>query len=116
MEQRQMTYSQTEPVLLDDEQVRNYITDGYIKLDYSVPAEVHEAIAVKLDRMLELGPNLGNNVLPHAPEFRHILNAPEVRGALLSLLGSDYIEHPHRYCHNTAPFDEPPEDIAAAVG
>ena len=116
MEQRQMTYSQTKPVLLNDDQMRNYITDGYIKLDYSVPAEVHEAIAVKLDRMLELGPNLGNNVLPHAPEFRHILNAPEVRGALVSLLGSDYIEHPHRYCHNMAPFDKPPEDIAAAVG
>jgi HEAT repeat protein len=111
-----MTYCKTEPVLLDDEQVRSYITDGHIKLDYSVPAEIHEAIAVKLDRMLELGPNLGNNVLPHAPEFRHILNAPEVRGALISLLGSDYIEHPHRYCHNMAPVEDTPDDIVAAVG
>ena len=52
-----------------------------------MPAEVHEAIAVKLDRMHELGPNLGNNLLPHTPEFRHVLNCPEVRGALRSLLG-----------------------------
>ncbi len=111
-----MPSSRNEAVLLDDEQMRSYIANGYIKIDLSVPAEVHEAIAVKLDRMLELGPNLGNNLLPHTPEFRHVLNSPEVRGALSSLLGPDYIEHPHRYCHNMAPLDEAPEDIAAAVG
>ena len=112
-----MPSTRAEPFLLDDEQVRSYIANGYIRIDLpSVPAEVHEAIAVKLDRMLELGPNLGNNLLPHTPEFRHVLNSPEVRGALSSLLGPDYIEHPHRYCHNMAPFDEAPEDLAEAVG
>ena len=111
-----MPRTQMEPVLLDDEQVRGYIANGYIKIDLSLPGEFHEAIASKLDLMLELGPNLGNNVLPHAPEFRHVLNAPEVRGALISLLGEDYIEHPHRYCHNIAPVDEMPEDMEAAVG
>ena len=71
-----------EPVRLTDEQVRAYITDGYLKIETpSVGSEVHAAIARKLDRMLELGPNLGNNVLPHAPEFRHVLHCPEVRGA-----------------------------------
>ena len=111
-----MPRTQMEPVLLDDEQVRGYIANGYIKIDLSLPGEFHEAIASKLDLMLELSPNLGNNVLPHAPEFRHVLNAPEVRGALISLLGEDYIEHPHRYCHNIAPVDEMPEDMEAAVG
>lgn len=111
-----MPRTQIEPVLLDDEQVRGYIANGYIKIDLSLPGEFHEAIASKLDLMLELGPNLGNNVLPHAPEFRHVLNAPEVRGALISLLGEDYIEHPHRYCHNIAPVDEMPEDMEAVVG
>ena len=112
-----MPSTRAEPFLLDDEQVRSYIANGYLRIDLpSVPAEVHEAIAVKLDRMLELGPNLGNNLLPHTPEFRHVLNSPEVRGALSSLLGPDYIEHPHRYCHDMAPFDEAPEDLAEAVG
>ena len=112
-----MPSTRAEPFLLDDEQMRSYIANGYLRIDLpSVPAEVHEAIAVKLDRMLELGPNLGNNLLPHTPEFRHVLNSPEVRGALSSLLGPDYIEHPHRYCHNMAPFDEAPEDLAEAVG
>ena len=105
------------PELLTDEQLRAYIANGYIKIETpSVPAQVHAAIAGKLDRMLELGPNLGNNVLPHTPEFRHVLNCPEVRGALTSLLGEDYIEHPHRYCHNSSPAQEKPEDMVAAVG
>ena len=106
-----------EPVLLTDEQVRAFIANGYIKIETpSVPESVHAAIAGKLDRMLELGPNLGNNVVPHTPEFRHVLNCPEVRGALISLLGEDYIEHPHRYCHNSSPAEEKPEDMVAAVG
>jgi HEAT repeat protein len=105
----------TEPVLLNDEQVREYIANGYVKIELSLPGEIHEAIARKLDLMVERGPNLGNNVLPHAPEFRHVLNAPEVRGALISLLGQDYMEYPHRYNHNQAPANPVPEDIAGAV-
>ena len=103
------------PVLLDDEQVREYIANGYVRIETSVAPEVHATIAHKLDEMIAQGPNLGNNVLPRVPEFRHVLHSPEVRGALISLLGEDYIEHPHRYCHDSKPKDEKPEDIAAAV-
>ena len=80
------THKKAAPILLDDEQVREYIANGYVKVDLSLPGEIHEAIARKLDLMLERGPNLGNNLLPHAPEFRHVLNAPQVHGALISLL------------------------------
>ena len=31
--------------------------------------------------------------------MRHVLQSPEVHGALLTLLGAGYLEHPHRYCH-----------------
>ena len=110
-----MTESNRTPVLLNDEQVRQFIANGYIKIDYTVPAEVHAAIARKLDQMVASGPNLGNNVLPQVPEFRHVLNNLEVRGALISLLGEDYIEHPHRYCHDSKPREEKPDDIAAVV-
>ncbi|NKB66679.1 MAG: hypothetical protein GKR89_06425 [Candidatus Latescibacteria bacterium] len=103
------------PVLLNDEQVRQFIANGYIKIDYAVPPQVHATIARKLDQMVASGPNLGNNVLPQVPEFRHVLNSPEVRGALISLLGEDYIEHPHRYCHDSKPKKEKPTDIAATV-
>ena len=104
------------PCLLDDEQIREFIANGYIKIELTLPGEIHEAIAPKLDLILDRGPNLGNNVLPHAPEFRHVLNAPEVRGALISLLGEDYIEYPHRFCHHTVRAAEVLEDISAEVG
>ena len=40
-----MTESNRAPVLLNDEQVRQFIANGYIKIDYTVPAEVHATIA-----------------------------------------------------------------------
>ena len=95
------------PVLLTDEQMRQYIVDGYIMLEPSVPDELHETIRQKLADVLEAGINPGNNVLPRVPEMRHILNSPEVRGALISALGEGYIEHPHRYCHHLAPVTDP---------
>ena len=110
-----MTETKRAPVLLNDEQVGQYIANGYIKIDYDVPGEVHATIARKLDEMVTSGPNLGNNVLPQVPEFRHVLNSPEVHGALISLLGDDYLQHPHRYCHDSKPKEEKPDDIAAAV-
>jgi HEAT repeat protein len=96
-----------DPVFLNDEQVREFIVNGYVTLKPSVPDELHETICSKLTASLAQGFNPGNNVLPRVPEMRHILNSPEVRGALISVLGEDYIEHPHRYCHHLAPAVEP---------
>ena len=110
-----MTETKRTPVLLNDEQVRQYIANGYVEIDYDVPREVHATIARKLDEMVASGPNLGNNVLPQVPEFRHVLNSPEVHGALISLLGDDYLQHPHRYCHDSKPKEEKPDDLVAAV-
>ena len=95
------------PLLLTDEQMRQYIVDGYVMLEPSVPDELHETIRRRLTEVLEVGSNPGNNVLPRVPEMRHILNSPEVRGALISALGEGYIEHPHRYCHHLAPVTDP---------
>ena len=97
----------THPILLNDEQIREFIVNGYIVLQPSVPESLHEIICAKLTKVLGEGTNPGNNVLPRVPEMRHILNSPEVQGALISLLGEDYIEHPHRYCHHLGPAPEP---------
>lgn len=100
------------PLLLTDEQMRQYIVDGYIMLEPSVPDELHQTIRRKLADVLDVGSNPGNNVLPRVPEMRHILNSPEVRGALISALGEGYIEHPHRYCHHLAPVTDPDPEPA----
>lgn len=92
--------SDKEAILLSDEQMRQFIVDGYLEFTPSVPEGIHQTIYQKLCDTLDRGANPGNNVLPQVPEMRHILNSPEVRGALISVLGQGYIEHPHRYCHH----------------
>ena len=95
------------PILLSDEQVRQYVVNGYVILKPSVPTHIHQVVCRKLTACLNEGGNPGNNVLPKVPEMRHVLNSPEVRGALLSVLGEDYIEHPHRHCHHLSPATAP---------
>ena len=89
----------SQPVPLTAEQAHRFIADGFLVLQPSVPAELHRTIYRKLDEAIPGTDNPGNNVLPLVPEMRHVLESPEVRGALLTLLGPGYIEHPHRYCH-----------------
>ena len=87
------------PVLLSAEQVRQFIADGYLVLQPSLPGNLHRAICGRLATAIPGSDNPGNNILPLVPEMRHVLEAPEVHGALLSLLGPGYFEHPHRFCH-----------------
>ena len=98
------------PTLLSDEQVRQYVVNGYVTLKPSVPTHIHQVVCRKLTACLNEGGNPGNNVLPKVPEMRHVLNSPEVRGALISVLGEDYIEHPHRHCHHLSPTTTPATD------
>lgn len=97
-----------DPILLTDEQMQQFIVDGYLVFRPSVPDDLHDRIYQKLNRIIDNETNPGNNVLPRVPEMRHILNCPEVRGALISVLGSDYLEHPHRFCHPLKPVEEIP--------
>ncbi len=99
-----MGYGRREdPKLFHDEQMRQYIADGYVVFKPNVPDDLHETIRQKLQLMVDEEFNYGNNVLPRVPEMDRILNSPEVRGALISVLGPGYIEHPHRFCHYISP-------------
>ncbi len=100
----------SEPILLTDEQMQQFIVDGYLVFRPSVPDDLHGVIYEKLNRIIDNEINPGNNVLPRVPEMRHILNCPEVRGALISVLGPDYLEHPHRFCHPLKPAEEIPSE------
>ena len=99
-----------EPILLTDEQMQEIIVNGYLLFDLDMPTEIHETIYRRLNEIIDAEGNPGNNVLPRVPEMRHVLNSPVVRGALTSVLGPDYIEHPHRYCHSLKPVTEPITD------
>ena len=84
---------------LTDEEMRDFIVDGYVKIKTDFPPSFHENIRQQLDTMFEETGNLGNNVLPLIPEIQEIFDHPVVHGAMQGVLGSDYVMHSHRYCH-----------------
>lgn len=91
--------AERKPIPLTAEQVRQFIADGFVVLQPSVPEQLHRTICRRIAQAVPGTDNPGNNILPMVPEMRHVLESPEVHGALLTLLGPGYLEHPHRYCH-----------------
>ena len=93
--------------LLNDEQIRHFIVNGYASVTADVPTHIHETIYDKTDELFagatdfrgERQHNPLNNILPLVPELQVVLESPEVRGALTSILGNGYVMHPHRHCH-----------------
>lgn len=84
---------------LTDEEMRDFIINGYVKVQTDFPSSFHENICQQLDAMFEETGNLGNNLLPVIPEIQEIFDHPVVHGAMQGVLGADYVMHPHRYCH-----------------
>ena len=72
-----------------------------------MPTHIHETIYNKTDELFagatdfrgDRQHNPLNNILPLVPELQVVLESPEVRGALTSILGNGYVMHPHRHCH-----------------
>ena len=93
--------------LLNDEQIRHFIVNGYVNVTADVPTHIHEAIYDRTDELFagatdfrgDRQHNPLNNILPLVPELQVVLESPEVRGALTSILGNGYVMHPHRHCH-----------------
>ena len=89
--------------LLTDDQMRQFISRGYLVLKTDFPKEFHESLNAKLKEVMEKEGNPGNNILPRLSEFNDIVQSPVVHGALTSVVGHDYTIHPHRHCHFTYP-------------
>ena len=94
-------------IKLNDEQIRHFIVNGYVNVTTDVPTHIHETIYDKTDELFagavdfrgDRQHNPLNNILPLVPELQVVLESPEVRGALTSILGNGYVMHPHRHCH-----------------
>ena len=73
------------PVLLTDEQMRAFITKGYLVLKTDFSPEFHEKLMEELNHVYEEEGNPGNNLLPRVPELQKVFNHPAVDGALQSV-------------------------------
>lgn len=89
--------------LLTDEQMIQFITKGYVVIKNEVPQALHQGIMTKINHVLHSEGNPGNNILPRVPEIGQLFETSEVKGALTSVLGTDYYMHPHRHCHYNQP-------------
>jgi HEAT repeat protein len=89
--------------LLDDEAMRQFLVNGYLTVQTDMPEGFNERLCERLDATIETEGNWGNNILPRIPEIQQIFRHPAIDGALTSLLGPNYIMHPHRYPHRNVP-------------
>ncbi len=89
--------------LLNPEDIRDFIVNGYIQIQADFPTDLHGHIYQQIEEMLAKEGNPGNNLLPRIPDIQRVFEHPKVCGALTSLLGPDYLMHPHRYCHLNTP-------------
>ena len=92
-----------EKYLLDDRAMMDFIIDGYITLQTELPAAFHRQVYRQTDEIFAAEGNPGNDILPKVAALQEVFDQPVVRGALTSILGPDYIMHPHRHCHANEP-------------
>jgi HEAT repeat protein len=95
--------------LLTDEQMQRFIAHGYLCLPSELPASFHRRLYERFDALIgidERSNNPGNNLLPLVPELNEVFADPVVTGALISVVGRNYVMHPHRALHNNMPGSE----------
>jgi len=99
----------TAPILLTDEQMQRFIAHGFLCLGTTLPPSYHRQVYERFDGLIGGDANLnpGNNLLPACPEIGAVMEDPIVIGALTSVLGPDYVMHPHRALHNNVPGSPP---------
>ena len=88
----------TQPKLLNDDQVREFIANGFLRLTPDVPPDTHKEVDALLRFAVEREAWYGNNILARVPKMHDVLNCPVVRGALTSIAG------PGSTCIRIAPF------------
>ena len=100
---------------LDDEQVRQFIANGFVRLTPDVEPGLHGEIEALLRFAMERESWYGNNILARVPKMHRVLDCSVVRGALESLAGPGYYLHPHRAVHSSTPVEDASEPLSAEV-
>lgn len=90
------------PTALTEQQIGSFLRNGFLRLTPGMSVQQHDRIFWSTDRIfLRSGIRFNplNNILPMVPELRDMLNDPYVVEAASTLLGPNYLVHPHRHCH-----------------
>ena len=95
---------------LNDDQMRDFIINGYVVAKTDLPPEFHQDIYKRTQELFENQGQPGNNLLALIPEVRAVLEDPGVVGALTAMLGHNYYMYPHRHVHFNQP-GSPGQDL-----
>ena len=89
--------------LLTDQEMRKFIVNGYHIVKTSLHPDFHQKIQSRILALIETEGTPGNNLLSKVPMLDNVFTDPAITGALTSILGPDYVMHPHRACHYHPP-------------
>ncbi|HEY1723667.1 MAG TPA: HEAT repeat domain-containing protein [Magnetospirillaceae bacterium] len=91
--------------LLSAEQITSFLANGCLVLNTDLPPDFHQAMFERFSQLIgaDNDHNPGNNLLPVVPELNRVFEDGVVRGALTSILGPNYMMHPHRVLHDNPP-------------
>ena len=86
-QRRVMAIDRRAPLLLDDEQMRFFIANGYLTLHTALPAAFHQSL---YDRFVDIvgadnDRNPGNNLLPLMPEINEVYDEEKLLAILKAL-------------------------------
>ncbi len=94
------THNQTSiPFALSEEQLRQFLAQGFLRLQSSLSPDYHQRIFAALHAAQTSTGHFGNNLLPLIPELHEFLSDAAVTAPLTSVLGDAYVLHPHRALH-----------------
>ena len=100
---------------LTDDAVQRFVCDGYLMLHCDLPNETHREIDERLREVAEHESWHGNNIVSRIPRLHDVVRCPVVKGAISSLLGDDFLVHPHRAIHRSTPVESEPMSLADDV-
>ena len=93
--------------LLNDDQVHDFIANGFLRLEPDVAEALHNNIARDIEFAIEKeNGSYGNNIVSRVPALWDIIRSRRIDGALKSLLGPNYYVHPHRAIHINRPVED----------
>ena len=97
--------SEAPPKLLTDSQVAGFIKDGFLLVPQAeLPRAFHDNVYRQCVEYEEQGKPRSEHrgYFQTMPQLEKVLRTPSTVGALTSLLGPNYAQHPHRTMHMRA--------------
>lgn len=88
--------------LFTDAQMRDFILNGYVRVDTGLPPAAIEDLYREVHGLIEQR-KFRDEFFLHTPAVKKVFDSPAVRGSLSSILGPSYRMYSHRHCHHMPP-------------